>query len=202
MKALSQIDNTSIAIISGRDKKFLEKWFSNLDIILFAEHGHFQKKFNKKWIEKIQKDNDWKKNFIPIFQDFTDRTPGTFIEEKSNCIVWHYRKTDPELANIRVVELKTVIKSMLSENLIMLDGNKAIEVTNADVNKGTIINSIINNNKFDFILCAGDDISDENMFKALPDSSVSIKVGKKSSSAEYFVKNPNEFLKFLEYLLN
>ena len=63
-------------------------------------------------------------------------------------MVWHYRKTDPELANIRVVELKTVIKSMLSENLTMLDGNKAIEVTNSDVSKGTSINSIINNNNF------------------------------------------------------
>ena len=169
---------------------------------LIAEHGHYIKQPDCKWKQNYSLDNKWKQNLMPVFQDFCDRTPGTFVEEKNNCLVWHYRKTDPELANIRVVELKTVIKSMLSENLTMLDGNKAIEVTNADVNKGTIINSIINNNNFDFILCVGDDISDESMFKALPNNSVSIKVGKKSSSAEYFVKNPNEFLKFLESLLN
>ena len=50
-----------------------------------------------------------KNNFIPIFQNFTDRTPGTFVEEKESCLVWHYRKTDPELANDRVVELKTIM---------------------------------------------------------------------------------------------
>ena len=118
---------------------------------MFAEHGHFQKKFNKKWIEKIQKDSDWKKNFLPIFQDFTDRTPGTFIEEKSNCIVWHYRKTDPELANDRVVELKTVVNSLISENLIMMDGDKAIEITNVNINKGSAVNSLLNEKEYDFV---------------------------------------------------
>ena len=180
----------------------MDKNFNNSSLGLVAEHGHYIKHPDCKWKQNYSLDNKWKQNFMPIFQDFSDRTPGTFVEEKNNCLVWHYRKTDPELANIRVVELKTVIKSMLSENLTMLDGNKAIEVTNSDVSKGTSINSIINNNNFDFILCAGDDITDENMFKALPNNSFSIKVGKKSSSAEYFVKNPNEFLKFLEYILN
>ena len=171
-----------IYIVSGRDKYFLDKNLNIPSLGLVAEHGHYIKQPKSKWKQNYSSDNKWKQNFVPIFQDFCDRTPGTFVEEKNNCLVWHYRKTDPELANIRVVELKTVIKSMLSENLTMLDGNKAIEVTNADVNKGTIINSIINKNKFDFILCAGDDISDENMFKALPNGSISIKVGKKSSS--------------------
>lgn len=198
LKALSQIDNTSVAIISGRDKKFLEKWFSNLDIILFAEHGHFQKKFNKKWIEKIQKDSDWKKNFLPIFQDFTDRTPGTFIEEKSNCIVWHYRKTDPELANDRVVELKTVINSLISENLIMMDGDKAIEITNVNINKGSAVNSLLNEKEYDFVLCAGDDISDENMFINLPEKAFSIKVGRKATKAKYFLEGPSDMVNLLK----
>ena len=198
LKALSQIDNTSVAIISGRDKKFLEKWFSNLDIILFAEHGHFQKKFNKKWIEKIQKDSDWKKNFLPIFQDFTDRTPGTFIEEKSNCIVWHYRKTDPELANDRVVELKTVVNSLISENLIMMDGDKAIEITNVNINKGSAVNSLLNEKEYDFVLCAGDDISDENMFINLPEKAFSIKVGRKATKAKYFLEGPSDMINLLK----
>ena len=87
LKSLAEKDRTRLVIISGRDKQFLDKWFSKLNITLFAVHGHFYKKVNKKWVEKIQKDNNWKQNFLPIFQDFTDRTPGTFIEEKSNCVV-------------------------------------------------------------------------------------------------------------------
>ena len=202
LKKMSDENKNKVYIVSGRDKKFLDENFNIPSIGLIAEHGHYIKDANDKWLQPFSLESKWKQNFLPIFQDFCDRTPGTFLEEKNHCLVWHYRKSDPELANIRVVELKTVIKSMLSENLMMLDGDKAIEVTNADVNKGTIINNIINNNNFDFILCAGDDISDESMFKALPKNSVSVKVGKRVSSAEFYVKNPNEFLRFLESILD
>ena len=202
LKKMSDENKNKVYIVSGRDKKFLDENFNISSIGLIAEHGHYIKDANDKWLQPFSLESKWKQNFLPIFQDFCDRTPGTFLEEKNHCLVWHYRKSDPELANIRVVELKTVIKSMLSENLMMLDGDKAIEVTNADVNKGTIINNIINNNNFDFILCAGDDISDESMFKALPKNSVSVKVGKRVSSAEFYVKNPNELLKFLESILD
>ena len=198
LKTLAEKNNTRLVIVSGRDKEFLEKWFSKLNITLFAEHGHFHKKINKKWIEKIQKDTNWKQNFLPIFQDFTDRTPGTFTEEKSNCIVWHYRKTDPELANDRVVELKTVINSLISENLIMMDGDKAIEITNVNINKGSAVNSVLNEDEYDFVLCAGDDISDENMFVNLPEKAFSIKVGRKATRAKYFLESPNEMINLLK----
>ena len=198
LKTLAEKNNTRLVIVSGRDKQFLDKWFSKLNITLFAEHGHFHKKINKKWIEKIQKDTNWKQNFLPIFQDFTDRTPGTFTEEKSNCIVWHYRKTDPELANDRVVELKTVINSLISENLIMMDGDKAIEITNVNINKGSAVNSILNEDEYDFVLCAGDDISDENMFVNLPEKAFSIKVGRKATRAKYFLESPHEMINLLK----
>ena len=131
-----------VAIISGRDKNFLEKWFGNLNITLIAEHGHSKKETGGKWVESSANKN-WKSNFIPIFQNFTDRTPGTFVEEKESCLVWHYRKTDPELANDRVVELKTIINSLISENLLMMDNKKTIEITNININKGTAVSAIL-----------------------------------------------------------
>ena len=161
----------------------------------------FIKKSIKSGLKKYKKDTNWKQNFLPIFQDFTDRTPGTFTEEKSNCIVWHYRKTDPELANDRVVELKTVINSLISENLIMMDGDKAIEITNVNINKGSAVNSILNEDEYDFVLCAGDDISDENMFVNLPEKAFSIKVGRKATRAKYFLESPNEMINLLKKLV-
>ena len=46
LKTLAEKNNTRLVIVSGRDKQFLEKWFSKLNITLFAEHGHFHKKIN------------------------------------------------------------------------------------------------------------------------------------------------------------
>ena len=198
IRTLCSDKKNKIAIISGRDKEFLQKWFGELNITLYSEHGHYKKDPKNDWIEKSQGNNRWKENFLPIFQDFTDRTPGTFIEEKNNCLVWHYRKTDPELASDRVVELKTIINSLMSENLVLMDGNKAIEITNVNINKGGAVNELLENMGFDFIFCAGDDVSDENMFINLPDKSISIKVGKKTTKANYYVDKPFDIISLLK----
>ena len=198
IRTLCNDKKNKVAIISGRDKEFLQKWFGELNITLYSEHGHFKKDPKNDWIEKSQGNNRWKENFLPIFQDFTDRTPGTFIEEKNNCLVWHYRKTDPELASDRVVELKTIINSLMSENLVLMDGNKAIEITNVNINKGSAVNELLENMGFDFIFCAGDDVSDENMFINLPDKSISIKVGKKTTKANYYVDKPFDIIGLLK----
>ena len=120
------------------------------------------------------------------------------MEEKNNCLVWHYRKTDPELAIDSVVELKTIIKSMISQNLSMFDGNKTIEILNSEVNKGNAVNEIIGKDDFDFIFCAGDDVSDEYMFTNLPADSISVMVGVKNKNAKFFMENPQEMIGFLE----
>ena len=198
LKKLSSNKKNKVVIISGRDKEFLQKWFGKLNITLYSEHGHFKKEPKKEWIDKSLVKNSWKEDFLPVFQDFTDRTPGTFIEEKNNCLVWHYRKTDPELASDRVVEFKTIINSLVSENLVVMDGNKAIEITNSNINKGSAVNELIENEDFDFILCAGDDISDENMFMSLPEKSIAIKVGKKNTKANYFIESASEMVRLLK----
>ena len=48
----------------------------------------------------------------------------------------------------------------------------------------------LKNREFDFLLAAGDDVTDENLFDTLPDSVYSIKIGSGSSAAKY---NLNSF---------
>ena len=192
--------NTDLVIISGRDQVFLDKWFGEMKLTLVAEHGYYIK--NKIWTEKINNNKEWMDNFLPVFNSFTDRTPGTFVEEKQNSLVWHYRKTDPELANNRAVELKTVINSLAPEGLSLMDMEKAIEITNSQINKGTAVSEIISNKNYDFILCIGDDITDENMFINLDDSAYTVKVGKKTTAAKYYIKNPLEVKKLLKCFVN
>ena len=138
---------------------------------------------------------------MPILETFTDRTPGTFIEEKINSLVWHYRKTDPELAGERVVELKTVLNSLLNDDLNILDGDKILEIVSGRFNKGTAVSEIISDKEFDFILCIGDDVTDEFMFNDLPPHALSIKVGKKKTQAKFFIENPSYVRLLLKSLI-
>ena len=190
IEALLKFPKTEVAIVSGRDQDFLEKWLGHLSMTLVAEHGYFIKHKNQKWVGKETQQKNWKEDLIPLLESFTDRTPGTFIEEKRNSLVWHYRKTDPELASERVVELKTVLSSLISDELNIMDGDKVIEVVSGRYNKGSAVSEIIGDKEYDFIMCFGDDVTDEFMFNDLPNHSINVKVGKKTTNAAYCVDNP------------
>ena len=59
---------------------------------------------------------------------------------------------------------------------------------------------ISNKKKYDFIFAAGDDVPDENMFTSLPENSYKIKIGKKKTSANYFLRKPDDLIKLLSLL--
>ena len=130
-------------------------------------------------------------------QSFCDRTPGTFTERKESGLVWHFRKTDPELASERVVEIETVLNSLLTDQFQILNLDKAIEVTSRKFDKGSAVNELTKKKKYDHIVCIGDDITDENMFKNLNENSTTIKVGIKNTNANFYIDNPKSVVNLL-----
>ena len=135
--------NTTVAIISGRDKDTFDSWFGNKNYNLISDHGVWWFS-DKKWTALERVKIDWMENIMPILETFVDRTPGTFIETKKYSLAWHYRMADPELAKIRTIELNTVLTSMVANNeLSILQGNKVIEIKSSNVNKGRAMNQIL-----------------------------------------------------------
>jgi trehalose 6-phosphate synthase/phosphatase len=192
-----------LVIISGRPMSFLEKIFTHKDITLVAEHGHFIKHAQSEaWVDKHPTNNDWMSHILPILQQFTDNTPGTLIEKKTNSLVWHYRKTDPELGVNKAEELKTVLSSMISNEISIMDGNKIIEVIPAGINKGIAAFDLFSSEAYDFVFVAGDDITDEDMFEKLQNSTHSIKIGHKQTAAKYTVGSSDKLIDILDNFTN
>lgn len=81
-----------------------------------------------------------------------------------------------------------------------LQGNKVVEIKHADCTKGTEINRLLQDERYDFILAMGDDVTDEDMFTALPYSSYTIKVGNVSDNARFNILSQTEVLPFLSSL--
>ena len=202
MNNLSNIEGLDIAIVSGRDKIFLEDNLGKLNVSIIAEHGHFYKKKNKNWINLGNIDKVFLNDIYSIFQSFSDRTPGTFTEKKESGLVWHFRKTDPELASERVVEMETVLNSLLTDQFQILNLDKAIEVTSRKFDKGSAVNELTKNKKYDHIVCIGDDITDENMFKNLNENCTTIKVGIKNTLARFYIDDPKSVVKLLNDINN
>ncbi|MEH6704038.1 MULTISPECIES: bifunctional alpha,alpha-trehalose-phosphate synthase (UDP-forming)/trehalose-phosphatase [Galbibacter] len=190
---LNEMPNTDMVIISGRDKETFEKWFGDKDYSLITDHGVWLRKRTKEWEALERLKNDWMENIRPILETFVDRTPGTFIEEKKYSLAWHYRKADPELAQIRTIELNTVLTSLISNNdLTVLKGNKVIEIKSSSVNKGRAASRLLSTKDYDFIFTIGDDWTDEYMFEEVPEGSYTVKVGFKKTKAKYYVKDTKE----------
>ncbi|KPK90825.1 trehalose-6-phosphate synthase [bacterium SM23_31] len=202
LQKLSRDSCNELVIISGRDKDTLEKWFGNLNISLSAEHGVWNKKKMGVWELSEPITNYWKDVIRLILELYMDRTPGSFIEEKSYSLAWHFRKSDPELASVRARELKESILHLTTNiGLSVLEGNKVIEIKNAGIHKGLAVLKRISHGKFDFILAAGDDWTDEDIFKVLPEHAYSIKVGLTPSKAKFKVDSVKETRELLKEML-
>jgi trehalose 6-phosphate synthase/phosphatase len=76
-----------------------------------------------------------------------------------------------------------------STTLGIQEGNKVLEVKDTRVNKGFISSIFIQRSSFDFILGAGDDYTDEDLFASLPPDAFSIKIGLEKTQANYHVKS-------------
>ncbi len=192
-----------VVLISGRGKETLEKWFGNLDVGLVAEHGVWLKEGRVgEWQMVDTLANDWKEEIRPILEQYVDRTPGSFVEEKEFSLAWHYRKADSGLGDLRAMEVAGDLGNLTANlNLQVLEGNKGVEVKNIGVNKGRAALRWISKKRRGFILAAGDDWTDEDVFKVLPATAWSIKVGFAASAARFNFSSPRRLRSLLKELV-
>jgi len=112
----------------------------------------------------------WKNDVIEIFTYYTERTQGSFIEHKRSSLTWHYRMADPEFGAFQAKECQNHLENAVLSKLPVeiLVGKKNLEVRPMIVNKGEIVKRLLSQHpEVEFVLCAGDDKTDEDMFRDL-----------------------------------
>jgi trehalose 6-phosphate synthase/phosphatase len=204
IRKLSIDPKNQIVIISGRSKDFLEKQFQEVNVILVAEHGCFIKRAAEEWEATINSGIQWKETVMPILTEYVRRCNGTFIEEKTGSIAWHYRNADSDFAQLRLHELRDDLVEIIRHktDFEILEGNKVLEVKSGKYDKGQAATTLMKNKHFEFILAAGDDKTDEAIFKTLPNSANTIRVGLSPSLAKYNVPDFSALLNLLKILIN
>ena len=199
LNKLTDNKKNRVVIISGRDRETLDKWLGHMPLDIIAEHGVWLKEKGKSWVSMTKTQSIWKNEFRPILEAYVNRTPGSFIEEKDHSLVWHFRKVETGLGELRSRELTSHLKYLSTgKNLQVLEGDMVVEVKNADVNKGRAAQKWLDTYGPDFALAFGDDWTDEDTFKAMPDDAITIKVGSTSSAAKYNVPTFKEVRGFLK----
>ncbi|KAF9689643.1 hypothetical protein SADUNF_Sadunf01G0113600 [Salix dunnii] len=162
-------------------------------------------------------DFDWKSIAEPVMKLYTETTDGSAIEAKESALAWNYKYADPDFGSCQAKELLDHLESVLAnEPVTVKSGQHIVEVKPQGVRKGLVAERLLETMKLkgklpDFVLCIGDDRSDEDMFEVIssarsgpslsPVAEVfACTVGRKPSKAKYYLDDTSEILRMLQGL--
>ncbi|KAK8551454.1 hypothetical protein V6N12_040092 [Hibiscus sabdariffa] len=220
INTLSGDAKNTVFVVSGRGRDSLTKWFSPCRKLgIAAEHGYFMRwSANDDW-EVCGQNGEfgWKEIAEPVMKLYTEATDGSTIETKESALVWHYCDADPGFGSSQAKEMLDHLESVLAnEPVTVKSGQFIVEVKPQGVSKGVVAGKVFttmaeSGKQADFVLCIGDDRSDEDMFEIISSaissgvlsSNTSIfacTVGQKPSKAKYYLDDPAEVVNMLQSL--
>jgi trehalose 6-phosphate synthase/phosphatase len=215
---LSKDPRNVMYVVTGQDHHTCNAWLGHIPVGAACEHGCFFKPYRRcswgtdyeAWRE-VQGGMDlrWRDVICPVLEDYAERTPGSIVEIKQATISWHYCNSDPCYGSFQTQELLLQLQLLASKFPVdvVIHKHKVIEVRPKGINKGVAVKSILDDvHNIDFILCIGDDKTDEDMFVAVEEKTVSkaacftCTVKKKQTQARYYVEKQTDVLSMLEAL--
>ncbi len=206
LRDLGSLPGVMAFINSGRSREFLAQWFQGLPLSLISEHGAWARFWPEtEWEPLISpRETGWKNDVRAVFSDYTARTPGSRVEEKSAAIAWHFRQAEPELAHWQARELTSLLDELLTNQPVeVIGGAEVVEVRQVGSDKGTAYNLVEQRfGPFEFVLATGDDRTDEDVFAALGPGTDSVYVGQGRSGAHAALPSPAAMRTFLRELVN
>jgi len=205
-----------VMILSGLAKEKVLKAFGSVpNLSLAVEHGFNYRLGNGEWEQLTQEaGNEWCKVAESVMNVYAMRTHGAFVQTKGSSIMWNFCESDPEFGYLQSKELQTTLQHVLADfPVVVRTGKGYVEVCLKDINKGAMAERFIDlltarhGQPLDFVLCAGDDSSDELMFASLNakfgkthPGLLTVTVGRKPSEATRYLEDHKEVTEMLEML--
>jgi trehalose 6-phosphate synthase/phosphatase len=202
LRRLRDAPGSQLVLYSGRRRESMDDLFGE-EFSLVAEAGFWVRDPGGRWHMIAPLHDAWKEEVRPLMQFYVDRTPGAFLQEKDFSLVWHCRRTEPELARVRSRELLlSLYAQTASMELDVLEDRRRVEVRNADINKGRAVAHWLERRRWNLIVAAGDDSTDEPVYNALPERAFTFKVGGGPTEARFRVQDTSEIRRLLGELLD
>ncbi|KAF4321331.1 hypothetical protein G195_005450 [Phytophthora kernoviae 00238/432] len=125
-------------------------------------------------------DMSWKDLVLPTMLLFTDRTPGSYIEDKESSLTWHYGDADPHFGSWQAKDLQIILeRQLIGTALEVYQGHMSVSVEHEGCTKTRVLEGILkhlslpeqitkkNEQEVDFVLCVCDDVTDDQMFQTM-----------------------------------
>jgi alpha,alpha-trehalase len=202
-------EHCTVAVISGRDLKDVQKLIDLKAIFYAGSHG-----FDIAGPEGKRLEHEMGQEFLPVLdraekslrERLESKISGVQVERKKFSIAVHYRRVEEN----RVKEVEDAVDQVLQEHsrLRKGSGKKVFEMQpDIDWHKGKAVLWLLAQLELDrpdvLPLYLGDDVTDEDVFKVLVDRGLGLAVqkGDKPTAAQYFLRDPAEVEKFLQVLI-
>jgi trehalose 6-phosphate synthase/phosphatase len=209
LAALTADGRNRVWIMSGRGRGELERWFGAVPRLgLTAEHGFYWRPPGAAaWATQDPEASfGWRDIVLPILELYAESTDGSYIEAKESALVWHHRDADPDFGSWQAKELLDHLEGVLANEAVeVVPGQAIVEVKPQGVSKGRAAERALSAAAAEgagppaFVLCIGNDRSDEEMFNAVLAATAgaaagaggvfACTVGQKPSKAPFYVND-------------
>ncbi len=192
-----------LVVVSGRTAADLVRFFGHpTPYALVAEHGAAVRyPDSAEWQQRDQNaDFAWKGAVREVLSLYQRSTPGSHVEEKRTGLVWHYRQSDPEFGRWKANQLVDELSIVAANNPVEIrHGRKTIEAASANIHKAAAVSHLLQDRKYELVLLAGDDTTDESMFRLAAHDArmMTIRVGEGETAAQYRLPAPAALRKLL-----
>jgi trehalose-phosphatase len=211
LKKISESADCKIAIISGRALKDIKEKVGLKEITYSGNHGleiegpkiKFRAAVSegyKRAMEKIK--TDLKRKLSQV--------RGVLLEDKGLSLSLHYRlAAQKDILFIKAAFHEAAMVYLIKNNIKVKPGKKVLEIRPPlEWDKGKIVQWLlarqeaVTDEKKILPLYIGDDLTDEDAFKALKKKGITVFVGEPGrSNAEYYLKDTEEAFELLNRIL-
>jgi trehalose-phosphatase len=195
-----------VAIVSGRDRKVVEEFVQLKELQYAGSHGFdISGPLATMQHERARKALPDLDDAEGALERLLKEIPGAQLERKKFAIAAHYRNAAPEDAPRAEAAVDEVLQAHPS--LRKRGGKKVFELQpDVDWDKGKAVLWLLGAMGLDeadvLPIYVGDDLTDEDAFKALKGRGIGVRVGPVTdeTSADFLLKDTEEVRRFLEVL--
>jgi trehalose-phosphatase len=189
----AQPDVVRLALVSGRALGDLHRLAQvPPGTVLIGSHGAERARVAEHGLDRdvIQLTDDQSDRLAALggeMQAVARGRDGVWVETKPAAVAVHTRMADPATAEEAEREALAIGDRLGSK---VLHGKKVVEVSVLDADKGAALVALRDEIGAGVVVSAGDDVTDENAFRALGPDDVTVKVGDGATVARYRVADP------------
>jgi len=203
---LARAPGVNVVVVSGRAHETLQDFFADPAVLLVGEHGGWRRESGV-WEPTIEVEQREVDGLTEELRRVAARAQGAAVERKTWSVAFHLRGVEARGRDGAAVEVENRIGAWLAAHPLFeeLRGAEVLEVRPARMTKASAIpwvRAIAGHRAR--VLSLGDDLTDEDTFRALEPEDAAIRVGAdegRATTAAWSLTSPEEVNAFLRWLL-